>query len=69
MRSSSRFKSSSTVLNKKVDTVATQQALNGTSGEQIISDYRGISVLSSYAPMNLKQIWDVTLNGPLLLKS
>jgi len=55
MRSSSRFQSTSTVLVKKVDTVATQKALNGNSGHLINIDYRGMSVLSSYAPMNLKQ--------------
>ena len=55
MRSSSRFESTSTVLVKKVDTSATQKALNGQSGNEIILDYRGINVLSSYSPMGLKQ--------------
>ena len=55
MRSSSRFESTSTILVKKVDTVATQKALNGQSGQEIILDYRGLPVLSSYYPMNFKQ--------------
>jgi len=55
MRSSSRFESSSTILVKKVDTAATQQALNGQAGHQIIKDYRGVNVLSNFFPMNLKQ--------------
>ena len=56
MRSSSRFESTSTILVTKVDTVATQNSLNGQSGQQIINDYRGIRVLSSFYPMNLKQV-------------
>jgi len=55
MRSSSRFETTSTILSKKVDTVAVQNVFNGQSGNLIIKDYRGISVLSSFYPMNLKQ--------------
>jgi methyl-accepting chemotaxis protein len=55
MRSSSRFDSNSTILVKKVDTVATRSAINGKTGHQLLKDYRGVSVLSYYSPMNLKQ--------------
>ena len=55
MRSSSRFESTSTILSKKVDTFATQSALNGQSGKKIIKDYRDIRVLSSFYPMRLEQ--------------
>ncbi len=33
-----------------VDTKASRNALSGISGEEIISDYRGVSVLSAYMP-------------------
>lgn len=39
-----------TVANNGVDTVATQQALAGRSGTEVIIDYNGNRVLSSYAP-------------------
>ncbi|ETR73249.1 MAG: Methyl-accepting chemotaxis sensory transducer [Candidatus Magnetoglobus multicellularis str. Araruama] len=58
MRSSSRFESNSTILEKQVDTVATKNAINGKSGHGIIVDYRGIKVLSSYSSMHLGQQFD-----------
>jgi len=42
-----------TVEDNGVDTVATQQALAGQSGEQIILDYNGNSVLSVYDPLQV----------------
>lgn len=41
------------ILETKVQTEATQKALTGKQGTQIIRDYRGISVLSSYAPLEI----------------
>ncbi|WP_200284569.1 methyl-accepting chemotaxis protein [Rhabdochromatium marinum] len=43
-----------TVQTNGVDTQATQQALAGQSGTEVIRDYRGNSVLSTYAPLELK---------------
>ncbi len=54
MRSNSRFSEEPTVLQKEVDTIATREALDGTAGEKIIEDYRGIPVLSAYTPLDLK---------------
>jgi methyl-accepting chemotaxis protein len=42
-----------TVEDNGVDTVATQQALSGQSGEQIIMDYNGNPVLSVYDPLQV----------------
>jgi len=55
MRSDSRFAKDSTILKQKVDSVAVDAAFAGESGTDVITDYRGIQVLSSYAPMNLNQ--------------
>lgn len=55
MRSNSRFSEEPTVLQNKVDTIATREALEeGIAGEKIIKDYRGIPVLSAYTPLDLK---------------
>jgi class 3 adenylate cyclase len=43
----------STVLNQIVDTVAVRNALAGKSGTEIVIDYRGVPVLSAYAPLNI----------------
>lgn len=53
MRSNSRFSKEPTVLNLKIDTISVNEALNGSSGTQIIEDYRGIPVLSAYAPLKV----------------
>ncbi len=42
-----------TVLLQSVDTAATQGAANGRSGTEVVDDYRGVPVLSSYAPLRL----------------
>ena len=42
------------ILEQEVNTVAAQQALLGNSGIDIIDDYRGVSVLSSYGHLNVK---------------
>ncbi|KPA11962.1 methyl-accepting chemotaxis protein [Candidatus Magnetomorum sp. HK-1] len=55
MRSSSRFDTNSSILVKKVDTLASRNALNDKVGSQIIKDYRGINVLSSYSHMSLNE--------------
>ncbi|MCF8366883.1 MAG: sensor histidine kinase [Bacteroidales bacterium] len=52
MRSQSRFQHQS-VLKTKVNTRGFREAMEGKSGIAIIDDYRGISVLSSYGPLNI----------------
>ena len=56
MRSNSRFSEKPTVLSKKVDTEATRDAFSGNTGTQIIDDYRGVSVLSAYTPLNFGSV-------------
>ncbi|MEM9119704.1 MAG: adenylate/guanylate cyclase domain-containing protein [Cyanobacteria bacterium P01_F01_bin.56] len=41
------------ILLQQVQTEAAQDAIAGQEGTQVIEDYRGVSVLSSYAPLNL----------------
>jgi HAMP domain-containing protein len=41
------------ILQQRVDTLAVRAGLNGQQGTQIIPDYRGIPVLSSYAPLHI----------------
>jgi methyl-accepting chemotaxis protein len=54
-RSDSRFVDESTVLNPAyvVDTLAVNEALSGNSGQEIVLDYRGVHVLSAYAPLEI----------------
>ena len=39
-----------------IDTKSTQKATNGDSGSSIIKDYRSISVLSAFKPLNIKDV-------------
>ncbi|MBU2650728.1 MAG: HAMP domain-containing protein [Bacteroidetes bacterium] len=55
MRSNSRFQNSS-ILRTKVETQAVKKALDGDSGTLITPDYRGIKVLSSFAPVVTEEI-------------
>ncbi len=52
IRSIEEFQTS--ILLQKVETQASQAALQGKAGTGTIPDYRGVDVLSSYAPLNLK---------------
>jgi len=54
MRSDSRFSEESTILKTKVETNAVKEGLNGKSGFEHHIDYRGIEVLSAYAPLNFQ---------------
>lgn len=56
MRSNSRFSTKPTILKQEVDTEATREAFDGYVGTKIIKDYRGVSVLSAYTPLNLNFI-------------
>lgn len=53
MRSDSRFSETGTVLSQKVDTDAVHSALAGEQGRAVIDDYRGVPVMSGYAPLQL----------------
>ncbi len=60
MRSDSRFSRSSTILKTTVDTEAARRALAGESGADIISDYRGVEVVSAYGPLEFEGVrWAV----------
>jgi methyl-accepting chemotaxis protein len=48
MRSDSRFSKESTILRQKVDTPSVRAALDGRNGTEVVADYRGTPVLSSY---------------------
>lgn len=53
MRTDSRFSDTSTILLQKVDTEASRAVTNGQTGSTITPDYRGVSVLSQYRPLNI----------------
>lgn len=60
MRSDSRFSEESTILQTKVDTETVRAALGGEDGAFITDDYRGIPVLSAYAPITFEGVtWAV----------
>ncbi|MEM8613807.1 MAG: adenylate/guanylate cyclase domain-containing protein [Cyanobacteria bacterium P01_H01_bin.105] len=44
------------ILLQSVDTEGAKAAQQGKTGTQIIDDYRGVPVLSSYAPLNIKGV-------------
>ena len=52
-RSDSRFSTESTTLTQKAKTKATENVFAGISGTNIIADYRGESVLSSYNKLEI----------------
>ncbi|MGM0472312.1 MAG: methyl-accepting chemotaxis protein [Bacillota bacterium] len=54
MRTDSRFSEESTILQRKVDTEAVKLALEGKSGEEVVSDYRGQEVFSAYTPVKIE---------------
>ncbi len=56
MRSNSRFSQESTILKQEADTLTVGKALAGQAGVDEVQDYRGISVLSAYQPMQLGQL-------------
>ena len=60
MRTRSRFSEEDTILKTKVDTDSVNAALEGRNGIGIIEDYRGVPVLSAYAPIQgQKTTWAV----------
>ncbi|MTI09202.1 methyl-accepting chemotaxis protein [Curvivirga aplysinae] len=60
MRSDSRFSEESSILKIKVDGETSRAALEGNSGVAIVEDYRGINVVSAYAPLSFHRIdWGI----------
>ncbi|NQU35073.1 MAG: HAMP domain-containing protein [Bacteroidetes bacterium] len=53
-RTDSKFTDKSTTLSQTSKTKASERALSGQQGSDIITDYRGIEVLSSYEKLNIK---------------
>ena len=59
LRTSSRFKENS-IKNIEVKTIASMRAMVNESSTKIIKDYRSVEVLSSFAPLHLKNLkWAV----------
>lgn len=54
MRSESRFSNEEDILNREVDTAAVNSALSGQEGTEIVEDYRGVNVLSSYDKLDIQ---------------
>jgi methyl-accepting chemotaxis protein len=53
MRSDSRFSEQSTILKTRVEGPTTKAALEGETGIAEVVDYRGISVMSAHAPLEI----------------
>jgi len=56
MRSDSRFAKESTILKSKIDSPTVHAALKGEKGAKIIDDYRGVPVISAYAPIEFNGV-------------
>jgi methyl-accepting chemotaxis protein len=56
LRSNSRFSEETTLLDLSIDTDSAVAALSGKKGTWIIDDYRGVPVLSAYAPMAINGV-------------
>jgi methyl-accepting chemotaxis protein len=54
MRSDSRFADSSTILRTSADTETARRGLAGETGVDVVDDYRGVSVLSAYGPLEFE---------------
>ncbi len=60
MRSDSRFSEGSTILVQEVDTETVRRALNGESGVDIVTDYRGVESVSAYGFLDFQGVrWAV----------
>ncbi len=60
MRSQSRFIEDDTITKTTVDTDAARAVVSGVSGSEIIADYRGVPVLSSYLPLDIEGLdWGI----------
>jgi len=54
MRTQSRFTKENTILAQRIESNTVNMAIAGKSGVEITPDYRGINVLSAYAPLDIK---------------
>ncbi|MCL4516431.1 MAG: methyl-accepting chemotaxis protein [Firmicutes bacterium] len=54
MRSNSRFVAGKTVGVKEIVTTASREALNGETKVKVIENYRGVTALSAYAPLEIE---------------
>ena len=63
---SSLISNPSAILKQKIDTEAVNRAFNNEHGSAIISDYRNKKVLSSYAPMELKNTTGLDINWVII---
>lgn len=54
MRSQSRFTDEPTLLKTKINTAGAKEAVAGQTGSAIFDDYRGVSVLSTYSPVEIE---------------
>lgn len=60
MRSNSRFVEGTTAYQLRVDTESVREAMKGHSGVGIIDDYRGVPVVSAYAPLDIEHFnWTI----------
>lgn len=68
LRTPSRFLAETEVLKKKMDTEPVRRAVAGEAGQGVFSDYRGVSVLSTYAPLGLKEVLQAETDWALLVE-
>ena len=69
MRSDSRFKNineATNILSKKIDTKASKASQQGKSNSEIIRDYRGVEVLSSYSPLDMDLGQEVDIHWSII---
>lgn len=66
MRSDSRLGSGADILKTRVDTDAVKRALRGETGEAVLVDYRGVKVLSSFSPLDLRQTFGVDFDWAMV---
>jgi methyl-accepting chemotaxis protein len=66
MRSPSREAGRDSVLRQRVDSIAPRMAFESKSGVGRITDYRGVEVLSAYAPLGLDILMDTDFDWAII---
>lgn len=69
LRTPSRFLGDTDVLKKRVDTEAVRRAVAGEVGQDIIVDYRGTKVISTYTPIGLSEVLHADTDWALLVET